>query len=543
MDLALLVERLRDPGCYPHPAADVVIVQTHISVVALAGAFAYKIKKPYDLGFLDFSTLERRRFFCEEEVRLNRRLAPRVYLGVVPVMMAGDGRVRVGGDGDLVEWAVRMQRLPDAARWTELLARGALSPSHVAALGAELAAFHRDAERSPRIAAFGRLPVVAGNALENFEQTARLVGVTSSPAVYDKVRALTEAALVERSTLIEGRAARGIPCDTHGDLRLEHVYDLETTTARDVPAIDRVIVDCIEYAERFRFADPVADMAFLYLDLVSEGRRDLADTFADAYFRASGDAEGRALLPFYTSYRAVVRAKVEGLRATELEVSESERRASLLRARGFWLRALGELAPPEERPCLVLVAGLPGTGKSTLAHLLAERAHFSVVRSDVVRKELAGASDEVSAGAAPFAGLYTREWTARTYEACAERAERLLFEGARVVVDANFRAHAERTRFFSLSRALNVPVALAACTAPADEAKRRLRARRSDASDADVLVYEQVASTWESLAPDEARALIDAGGVGPPALVLESVLLALRARGLVGGYAAEVGRS
>ena len=413
--------------------------------------------------------------------------------------------------------------------------RGALSPSHVAALGAELAAFHRGAERSPRIAAFGRLPVVAGNALENFEQTASLVGVTSSPAVYDKVRGLTEAALVERSTLIEGRAARGIPCDTHGDLRLEHVYDLERAIDRDGPAVERVIVDCIEYAERFRFADPVADMAFLYLDLVSEARMDLADTFADAYFRASGDAEGKALLPFYASYRAVVRAKVEGLRATEREVSEDERRASLQRARGFWLRALGELAPPGERPCLVLVAGLPGTGKSTLARVLAEQAHFTIVRSDVVRKELAGASDEVSAAAPPFTGLYTREWTARTYDACAERAERLLFEGARVIVDANFRAHAQRARFFALARTMNVPVALVVCAAPADEAKRRLRARRSDASDADVLVYEQVASTWEALAPDEARALIEAGREGSPELVLESVLLALRTRGLVGG--------
>ena len=173
-----------------------------------------------------------------------------------------------------------------------------------------------------------------------------------------------------------------MPRDTHGDLHLDHVYLFPDRA----PPADLVIIDCIEFNERFRFADPVADMAFLVMDLAFHGRRDLARAFADAYFRASGDEEGRALLPFYTAYRAAVRGKVEGMELAEREVPEAERAAALVRARAHWLLALGELEEPGRRPCLVLVGGLPGTGKSTLARGLAEQAGFTVIRSDLVRR-------------------------------------------------------------------------------------------------------------------------------------------------------------
>ena len=225
---------------------------------------------------------------------------------------------------------------------------------------------------------------MATNARENFDQSASHVGTTLSRAVFERLRGQTESALTALRPVIEGRAERGVPRDGHGDLRLDHVYLFPDHP----PPADLAIIDCIEFNERFRYANPVADMAFPVMDLARLGRRDLARAFADAYFLASGDTEGWALLPFYTAYRAAVRGKVEGMELAEREIPASERAAALVRARAHWLLALEELEEPGRRPGLVLVGGLPGTGKTTLAQGLAEKAGLSVMRSDLVRKEL-----------------------------------------------------------------------------------------------------------------------------------------------------------
>jgi hypothetical protein len=489
MELAGLIEALSQADAYPHPVGDVEVHHTHISVVFLAGAFAYKVKKPVELGFLDFTTLEKRRYFCEEEVRLNRRLAPTVYLGVVPVTCQGE-RLRVEGPGEPVEWAVKMERLPAEATLEQRLLRGEVTAESVQALARKVAGFHARADGGRHIAAFGRFEVVARNARENFEQAAPLVGTTLSRAVFDRLRSLTEAELDRLRLLIEGRADRGVPRDTHGDLHLDHVYLFPERPPPD----DLVIIDCIEFNERFRYADPVADMAFLVMDLAFHGRRDLARHFAETYFSAAGDGEGWALLPFYTAYRAAVRGKVEGFELSEKEVPQEERAAALQRARAHWLLALGELETPDRRPCLLLVAGLPGTGKSTLAAGLRERAGFQVIRSDVVRKELAGRPPEQ---ASQGEELYTDDWSDRTYAECLRRAETLLFEGQRVLVDASFRHEKRRATFLNAAVRWGVPVLLLHCHADPDLVKRRLRDRRNDASDADWAVYQQLAEEWQ----------------------------------------------
>lgn len=497
MTLTELIAALSDPRAYPAPVSRVEVRQTHISVVFLAGGYAYKVKKPVSLGFLDFGTLEKRQADCSREMALNRRLAPDVYLGVVPVARSAGG-VAVEGDGEVVEWAVKMRRLPDDATLLARLRRGEVSTPVVEGLAERIAAFHAAAEGGEPVAAFGRFGVVAGNARENFAQAEPWVGRTVSRPVFDRLRALTEAALDRLRPLIERRAAAGVPRDTHGDLHLDHVYLFPDRP----PPNDLVVVDCVEFNDRFRFADPVADMAFLAMDLGFHGRRDLAGAFAAAYFRAAQDVEGEHLLPFYTAYRAVVRAKVEGMRLDEGEVPEEARASDLRRAKAHWLYALGLLEAPARRPCLVLVGGLPGAGKSTLAAGLADRAGFHVVRSDVVRKELAGLPADAPAPAADLAGFYTPEMTERTYAECLRRAEQLVFDGWRVAVDASYAAERHRRQFLDAAARFAVPGVFFHCQAPPEVAARRLAARRHDPSDADWAVHRAMTTRWEPLGPE-----------------------------------------
>jgi aminoglycoside phosphotransferase family enzyme/predicted kinase len=400
--------------------------------------------------------------------------------------------VRVEGPGEAVEWAVKMERLPEEATLEKRLGRGEVDAALAEGLARRVASFHSGAAGGPAVAACGRFEVVAGNARENFAQALPQVGATLSQAVLDRLRARTEEALGRLRPLIEGRAQRGVPRDTHGDLRLEHVYSFPGRTPPD----DLVIIDCIEFNERFRFADPVADMAFLVMDLASHGRRDLARAFAGAYFRALGDEEGPALLPFYTAYRAAVRGKVEGLKSAEAEVPPAEREAARARARAHWLLALGELEEPGRRPCLVLAGGLPGTGKSSLARELAEHAHLHVLRTDLVRKELAGRGGEPSQPLSKE-DLYTAHRTEETYAECLRRAERLLFEGERVLVDATFREDRRRRAFLEAAARWGVPAVVFLCQAPPEVVRARLAGRRGDASDADWPVYQLLAGRWE----------------------------------------------
>jgi aminoglycoside phosphotransferase family enzyme/predicted kinase len=522
-----LIAGLSRAEAYPHPVGDVDVRQTHLSVVFLAGDRAYKVKKPIDLGFADYRSPERRLHFCREEVRLNRRLAPAVYLGVVPITRDGD-QLAIGGDGEPVEWAVEMARLPDDARLRERVARGEASAGTMAALAARVAAFHRAADGGEAADRFARFDAVAANAEENFAQTVGHVGRTVSPAVFCRVAELTRAELGRVRPAIESRAAAGVARDGHGDLHLDHVYLFPDRPPPD----DLAVVDCIEFAERFRYGDPVADAAFLAMDLLHEGRRDLADAFVESYLRAAGDPGGREVLRYYVAYRAVVRAKVAGIRAGEPEVPAADRAAARDQARSRWLLALSVLEAPARRPALVLVGGLPGAGKSTLARGLAGAAGFTVIRSDVVRKELAGTASG-GAAPAPFGeGIYTREWTDRTYAECLTRAERVLADGGRVIVDASFCGDRYREQCLAAARRWGVPGVLFVCQAEPAAVWARLRARRDDPSDADWSIYTQAARAWDEYGPAAGRALrlVDTGS--SPDAALRQALADLRELGL-----------
>ena len=520
-ELIALISALRRPEALGHPPdAAVEVVQTHVSVVFLVGDDVYKLKKPLDLDFLDYSTLERRRHFCALEVQLNRRLAPDVYLGVVEIRRDADGDVRVEGPGETIEVAVHMRRMPDEATLGARISGDEVDAETMRKIGARVLGFHRAARRGPDISTWATFTAVAANARQNFAQLAG-IGLVNEHLL-TRLERCTEEALSRHHDIIEARARRRVACDTHGDLRLDHVYLFPGEPAPR----DLVILDCIEFSDQFRCADPIADLAFLVMDLHRVGRRALAEALLAGYFDAydaplaalpdeevDERAESRALLPLYTAYRATVRGKVEAFKAAEPEVGSAVATAAMVAAHRHLLLALQELQPPALRPCLVLVAGLPGTGKSTLARALAGEG-FVWVRSDAVRKQLAGVAPEASASAGANEGIYTPAWTERTYQRCLTLARASLLEGERVVVDANFKLAAQREVFAALARELGVPLQVFVCEADAATVEARLARRTGDVSDADADVYRLAAATWEPLAPELGATILDTAG--PP---------------------------
>jgi uncharacterized protein len=489
-----LLRDLSQPAAYPYAVQRVEVRQTHISLVFLAGGFVYKVKKPVKLPFLDFTTLDKRELCCKAEVRLNRRLAPQVYLDVVPVARTPAG-IRFEAEGEVVDWAVKMVRLPDEATLEQRLRRGEVREETVSKLAQRVAAFHAAAHQHLSMARFGAFTHVAGNARDNLKAAARQAGTCLSPEVLERLEALQEECLSKLHTLINARSHGDMIRDTHGDLHLDHIYLFPDKA----PPNDLVIIDCIEFNNTFRFADPVADMAFTFMDFCFHARRDLASAFANAYFAASGDKEGRKLLPFYSAYRAMVRGKVEGIAQSETEIPAKERAHALQLARAHWLLALVELAQPRDKPCMLLIGGLPGSGKTTLARRLAEMGNFHVLRSDVIRKELSGVPEQESMRSGFDSGIYTPDWDKRVYRECLRRAETLLWEGQRVIVDASFRKEEYRRLFLDAAVRWGVPGWLLLCEAPMAVLQQRVGQRQGDASDADAGICATAAARWEAV--------------------------------------------
>ena len=540
MSLPELIAALAKPEALGHPpGTPVTVIQTHISVVFIVGDEVFKLKKPRCLDFLDYSTLERRRHFCALEVALNRRLAPEVYLGVVEIRRDPAGNLRVNGPGELVDVAVHMRRMPDDATLASRLARPpGVEAAVLRRIGGKVLGFHRAARRGPDVSAFATFTAVAANARQNFAQLAGLA--TVDERLLTALERCTEDALTRHHDIIEARARRQVACDTHGDLRLEHLYLFPERP----PPRDLVILDCIEFSDQFRCADPIADLAFLVMDLRRVDQPALAEALLAGYFAAHDTplaalpdgvdaarerAEARALLPFYVAYRATVRGKVEAFKAAEPEVPPAEAAAARVAAQRYLLLALHELQPPALRPCLVLIAGLPGTGKSTLARALASEG-LTWVRSDAVRKHLAGLPPETPTAAAPNKGLYSPAWTLRTYQRCQELTREALLAGERVVVDANFRHASQRAPFVALARELGVPLLVFVCEADPAVVEERLSRRTGDASDADIAIYRAARADWEPIAPDLDAAVIDT--TGAPDAAAGEVLRALARRDL-----------
>jgi len=500
------------PGFYPASPARVEFKQTHISYVFLAGDHVYKIKKPVHFPFIDCSKLGDRFRYCCEEVRLNARLSPRVYLGVFAILGRGDSFV-LGPEvrtehAEAVEYAVKMRRLPDDRMLDTLLAAGRVNRATIRAIAARIAEFHENAP-SNRGWAYGSAAAIWRGVIEDIAQNEDFIGHTLNKEQFTAIDAFCRAFITAHWRVLNDRALAGRVREGHGDLRAEHIC-LLGTEKREID-----VIDCVEFSERLRYGDVASEIAFLAMDLDRLGAPRLADELVEAYAEIAGDEELAILVPLYKCYRACVRGKVESLRSLEREVDAPERERARQLARKYF-----DLATRYARaasPALIVVCGLSGSGKSTVARTIQHRKGFKAINSDRVRKRLASVSPHEHVRTDYGANIYSDRFSKITYDAMLAEAEKLLNDGCGAILDATFKTSADRQLALALAARRGIPVLFIECVVSPDEAIRRLNERASiegEVSDATPKVYERQRAEFEPIKeiPAERHLRIDTAG-------------------------------
>jgi uncharacterized protein len=481
-----IIEALSDPTLYPHAPASVDVVQTHISVVFLAGDVVYKVKKPVNLGFLDFSSPEKRKHFCRREVALNSRFSHDIYLGVAHLYLGPSG-INLDGAGQEVDSAVVMRRVPSDRFMTAMLEKDLITPAILDGVADRLAYFHSLAARGSDIARFGDVQVIYGNVKENFDQTRPFVGRIIDGDILEETAARATDFLYLHEHLFEDRVRGGFIRDCHGDLHLDHVVILNGI----------MFCDCIEFNDRFRYGDTASDLGFLLMDLDFWGFPAFSARIRDRYTAYSGDEDIVKLLGFYESYRAFVRGKVSALALDEPEILETDKMRLEQTARDSFRFALSYLKPPP-RPVVIVMTGLMGAGKSHLAEGLGKRLGIGPLRSDVLRKRIHGLSIHEHQLDKFGQGVYTAMATERTYEALLKGARRALNRGESVILDASFMRYQHRAAARDLARNAEARFRLVHCIASDDILRDRLAVRL-------LQKHEPSDGRWEILCDQRAR--------------------------------------
>ena len=478
-------EGLLAPDAYPHTTTGIELVETHISWVLLTGEYAYKIKKPVKLPFLDFSTLEQRGHFCREELRLNARLAPELYLDVVPI---GGTRAepRIGAE-PAFDYAVKMRQFAVAASADRLIEEDELDADELRELAARIAAFHMALEPVDHTPQHGTI-------LKNLAQTRALTARFDWLRLQEPLEQV-QAEVTRLKPEFIVRSAAGMVRDCHGDL---HLGNIARIGEQLVP------FDCLEFDRKLRTIDVIDEVAFLFMDLASHDRRDLAFAFLNRWLESTGDYAGLTLLRLYAAHRALVRVKVAAI-----SVRESDQPQARTAAERYRSAAESALSKPPGR--LLLMMGLSGSGKTTIARELACLLGAVHVRSDVERKRLCGLDPLADARAAPGQGIYSEEISIATYNKLLQAAQAAIAGGLTVIVDATFLRRSHRQAVIELAQDSGTTLRILHCTAAEDTLRERIRRRalaRGDASDADEAVLDQQIRTAEELSAAEESAAL-----------------------------------
>ncbi len=498
-ELPTLIKALLNPQAYPHTPKKVDLIQTQMSFLLLTGDYVYKVKKPVNLGYLDYTTLGKRRFFCHQEVKLNRRLCPEIYLSVVPIVK-GKGQICLEGKGKAIEYAIKMRQLPQERMMNVLLQASQVTPEMVTKVAEKLAIFHKKAKTNLEVSAFGEVSTVRKNTDENFTQTEKYIGISISPQKYHHIKHYTDNFLEKNASLFLERIKQKRIRDCHGDLHAAHICFTNGI----------FIYDCIEFNDRFRYCDVASEIAFLAMDLDHYARADLSYHFITAYIQLSQDKGLTQLLNFYKCYRAYVRGKVESFKLDDPYILTTEKERILAVAQGYFGLAYHYT---RQRPLLFITTGLLGTGKTTLAQALSQRLGLVIISSDVTRKKLAGIPltehrfDEFKTG------IYSEDFSRRTYDAMLAEAEKLLSQGQSVILDASFKKRTDRLQARKIADKIGADFLVIECILDEEIAKKRLEQRLKEGtiSDGRWEIFEPQKQDFERVVefPPESHIIVD----------------------------------
>jgi uncharacterized protein len=487
--LPALIQQMLTPDFYPHLVTmPIQLMQTHASYVLLTGEFAYKLKKPVNFGFLDYSTVDKRQHFCNEEIRLNQRGAKELYLEVVAIGKQGNNYY-LGNDGEIVDYAVKMVQFPQEILLSNMFEAGTMTIEQIEAMGAVVAQFHANAQTNEYISSFGEVAQIRQSIDDNYRHTEPYIGLAQTQPQFTQTKAYTDRFLLERDILFNERRTGGFIRECHGDLHLRNICQWQSKI---------LLFDCIEFNEPFRYVDTMYDIAFAVMDLEARGRKDFANRFLNTYAEQTGDWEGLQVLPFYLSRQAYVRAKVTSFLLDDPAISETDRQAAAKTAGDYYHQAWA-YTQNTSTPKLIMLSGLSGAGKSTLGKRMAMELGGIHLRSDAVRKHLGGIS-LLSKG---DASLYTPEMTARTYQRVLELGAKLALQGLTVIFDAKYDRRELRAAVINLAADRGIPLQIIHCTAPLAILRDRLAHRTGDIADATVDLLASQQAAWEDFTPAE----------------------------------------
>ncbi|MGV8075339.1 MAG: AAA family ATPase [Syntrophobacteraceae bacterium] len=472
---------MAEPAFYPHPVSSLKRIDTHISTVFLTGEWVYKLKKPVDFGFLNFSDLDSRRYYCEREVHLNQRLSHGVYVGVVRICRSQAGRFSLDEAGETVEYAVKMRQLSEEYCLEAILSQSQsqsqsedLLRAGMEKLGHYLAAFYGRSERSAEVDHFGDPEVISFNMEENFRQIEPFVDELIPREEWEFIREVSRAFFHNWSGLFEKRVQAGRICDGHGDLRAAHIYFLDGIQ----------IIDCIEFNDRFRYGDVIADLAFLHMDMDHRGHSNLSLAMLAAYVEHADDFQLYTLLDFYAAYRAIVKLKVTCLRSTEVDGIEVKE--ELQREAESYMQNAYRYAVQFSRPTLWVFCGLPASGKSLNAEKLSEALSLALYQSDRIRKDESRFPAVSSETVVPYnEGIYRTELRNRVYGQMLAFAQEQMRNGHSVVLDASFSRHKWRDEAKRLSVDMDTDLIFVECVAGEESIRLRLKQREDNSGISD----------------------------------------------------------
>ncbi len=507
VELEEIIAFLEQPASYSHRPQSVKIIQTHISIVAIAAPYVYKLKKPVNFGFLDFSTLEKRLHACQEEVRLNRRLCANTYEGVVAISMTNDG-LTFEEEGDVIDYVVKMKLLPEEFFLDQMLSKGEVTHTHIDRIIDVLESFYSDQKPTPGISKYGQVEYLKVSTDENFAQTYAFVDDLIFSSVFRALRYYTDQFYQAHAELFERRVRQGRIRDCHGDLHLEHIHFSPAGIC---------VYDCIEFNERFRFIDIANDVAFLAMDLEHKGVSELSRYLCDQISLRLADPELLDLVPFYKSYRAYVRGKVAAMKSKEEEVDEAGREQGRREAKSYFQLAL-QSAIQATKPVVIVMMGRIGTGKSTQARMLAEATGWPLLSSDIIRKELAGIPIYTRGSSADRKNLYAKEMTNLTYHTLFEKAKDLVESGQHVILDATFSSKRHRDQLRDLLNTWDVSHSFFEVTASDDTIKERLAGREQsnhEVSDARLEDFQVISRKHQALSNSESRYVVSVSSEVP----------------------------